>query len=570
MTLCYGREMLTPDAGLGLEYLMAGDQSYCSSSVFGNTRKYHGLLVHKGSVFFSTLDEQVNGVRISGQQYEGSSHASNPGNCFSFSLYPPSWVFFVDDVIIKKTITFTNGPTITYDLTGEADLFIRPLVANRPVNQVVRNPHVEFQYDKNCVQWCDTVLEGDMPFTPETVTYWNVWYEKERERGYDPVEDLVSPGFFSMHVSNGPVSLRCYRKDLEGRLKINTPAPHSFQDWLDRAADTFCHHDEIYAGYHWFTESWGRDSAISVTGLLIDRGKKIAAQRVLQHLADKMTGGVIPNRFPDNYHSSDASLWFIHALSRYQHRWGDDTFMTSMVPAITEILGEYPYSPVAKIDHGLISVAPRSTWMDTSFTPREGKPVEINALWVHALKWAESQGIPTPVPVGSALMEFKKFWNEESKCLYDRIDPVDSTVRPNQVIALALDLVDHDLASAALATVSKTLLTPYGLRTLSPHDARYQGHFNGDGSYHNGCVWPWLTGWFIEALIRNGIPRSKIAPLLLPVLTHIRDAGAGYISEIFDGDSPYSPGGCIAQAWSVAEISRACRMISSYEETEGV
>lgn len=569
MTLWYGREILTPRTGRGLEYLMAGDQSYCSSSVFGNTRKYHGLLVHEGTVYFSALDEQVNGVRISGQEYQGASPDDSPGNCFSFSLYPPSWVFFLDDVIVKKTLTFTNGITITYDITGDADLCIRPLIANRSVNQVIRNPHVEFEPGENSVRWCDTVLEGDMPFTPEPVTYWNVWYEREKERGYDPVEDVLSPGYFSRHVSNGTVSLRCSRRDQVVSPESKAPEPHSFLEWLDRAAGTFCHHDEIYAGYHWFTESWGRDSAISVTGLLIERGNIKAAQRVLRRLAGKMTGGVIPNRFPDNYHTSDASLWFIHALSRYQRQWGNDAFLHSMVPAITEILDQYPASPVAHLDHNLISVAPRSTWMDTSFTPREGKPVEINALWVHALTWAETLGITPPVPVGSARLEFKKFWNEDSLCLYDRIDPVDPSIRPNQVIALALGLVDSDQASAALATVSKVLLTPYGLRTLSPNDSRYIGHFNGDGSYHNGCVWPWLTGWFTEALINNGTPRSKIAPLLAPVLSHIREAGAGYISEIFDGDFPYTPGGCIAQAWSVAEISRAYRMVFLPITTDG-
>ncbi len=569
MMFWYGRELSGPHAGQVPEYLLAGDQSYCSSSVFGNTRKYHGLLVHKGTVYLSSLDEQVNGVRISGQQYEGTQDDSKPGNCFSFSLYPPSWVFFLGEVIVKKTITFTGGLTITYDVTGEADLRIRPLIANRSVNQVVRNPELECEHDGNSVRWCDTVLEGDMPFTPDPVTYWNVWYARESERGYEPVEDLVSPGYFSRHVSNGSVSLLCFKKGQVIMPEKNRLEPHSFQEWLDRAAETFIHQDEIYAGYHWFTESWGRDSAISVTGLLIDRGKKKAAQGVLRCLSGHMVAGVIPNRFPDNYHSSDASLWFIHALGRYHNRWGDDSFIRSMVPVISEILDHYPASPVATLDHGLISVAPRSTWMDTPFTPREGKPVEINALWINALQWADSLGIPTPDRAGPALLEFKKFWNEESRCLYDRIDPVDPSVRPNQVIALALGLFDRDQASAALATISKKLLTPYGLRTLSPDDTRYQGHFNGDGSYHNGCVWPWLTGWYTDALIRNGISRSKIAPLLAPVLTHIREAGAGYISEIFDGDFPYSPGGCIAQAWSVAEISRACRMVFSPQKTEG-
>jgi glycogen debranching enzyme len=199
--------------------------------------------------------------------------------------------------------------------------------------------------------------------------------------------------------------------------------------------------------------------------------------------------------------------------------------------------------------------------MDTVYTPREGKPVEINALWISALAEAESMGIQVPVQVRSAKEVFVSFWNDELQCLYDCIDPPDPSVRPNQVIALALGLVDQQQASAALSVIKKTLLTPYGLRTLSPHDPVYQGRFSGDRSYHNGCVWPWLTGWFVEALLQTGTDREMIAPMLSPILNHVREAGAGYISEIFDGDPPYRPQGCIAQAWSVAEISRACRMV---------
>ncbi len=274
-----------------------------------------------------------------------------------------------------------------------------------------------------------------------------------------------------------------------------------------------------------------------------------------------MEGGVIPNRFPDNYHASDTSLWFIHALGRYRRRWGDDRFISGMRPVVAEILTRYPSSPVAALDNSLIRVVPQSTWMDTVHTPREGKPVEINALWIHALDEAESMGIIPPVSVESATEAFRAFWNEEMCCLYDRIDPVDTAVRPNQVIALALGLVERERATAALGTITRELLTPYGLRSLSPLHPGYRGRFEGDISYHNGCVWPWLTGWFVEALLRNGRERTAIAPLLQPILSHIREAGAGYISEIFDGDAPFLPRGCIAQAWSVAEISRACRMI---------
>jgi len=274
-----------------------------------------------------------------------------------------------------------------------------------------------------------------------------------------------------------------------------------------------------------------------------------------------MDGGVIPNRFPDNYHSSDASLWFIHALGRYRRRWGDDRFIAGMRPVVADILEQYPSSNVASLDHDLIRVVPRSTWMDTVFTPREGKPVEINALWIHALDEAESMGIIPPVSVDSATEAFRAFWNEEAQCLHDCIDPIDSSIRPNQVIALALGLVEQEQATAALETVTRELLTPYGLRTLSPRNPGYHRRFEGDMSYHNGCVWPWLTGYYVEALLRNGRDRAAIVPLLLPILSHIREAGAGYISEIFDGDPPFLPGGCIAQAWSVAEISRACRMV---------
>jgi len=345
---------------------------------------------------------------------------------------------------------------------------------------------------------------------------------------------------------------------------VNKPrllSPESPLEWLEWASDAFCHGDEIFAGYHWFCESWGRDSAISVSGLLIERDQKNAAQAVLQRLAREIKDGIIPNRLPGNYHSSDASLWFIHALMRYRRRWGDDLFMEAMKPVIGDILNKYPYSPVASLDHDLISVVPKSTWMDTEFTPREGKPVEINALWVSALMEAEAMGITTPVPFDSALEAFRMFWNEDRQCLFDRIDPVDPSIRPNQIIAIALGLVDQDRATKALNTINKNLLTPYGLRTLSPLDTRYQGHYSGDRSYHNGCVWPWLTGWYVDALIRNGVPRDMIEPLLTPILHHLREAGVGYISEIFDGDPPYLPRGCVAQAWSVAEIARACRMV---------
>jgi glycogen debranching enzyme len=561
MTLLYGRELQDGKTARSLEYLMAGEHTYCSASVGGNTRKYHGLLVHRGRVYLAALDEHVNGERISAQQYQGAAGDEGLSHLFSFSLYPPCWTCMIGDALVRKTISFGQGVTITYAVTGVASLTIRPLIADRPVDQVVRDPHPDYEADMAGVRWNEIVLEGDLPFTQDPATYWNVWYEQEHERGYDPVEDLFSPGYFNGTVRDGSVSLRCFLSNHGAGKVTTTSSPASPREWLDYAAETFCHNNEIFAGYHWFPESWGRDSAISIAGLLIERDRKETTQAVLKRLAQKMVGGVIPNRFPDNYLSSDASLWFIHALGRYRRRWGDDRFIAGMRPIVAEILGQYPESGVATLDHDLIRVVPRSTWMDTVYTPREGKPVEINALWIHALDEAESMGIIPPVSVESATEAFRAFWNEGAQCLYDRIDPVDPAIRPNQVIALGLGLVEADHATAALETVTRELLTPYGLRTLSPRDPAYRGRFEGDSSYHNGCVWPWLTGSYVEALLRNGRERQAIACLLLPILSHIREAGAGYISEIFDGDPPFRPRGCIAQAWSVAEISRACRMV---------
>lgn len=562
MSFCYGRELQSPGTARATEYLLAGDHVYCSSSLGGNTRKYHGLLVHRNRVYLAGFDELVNGVRISPQQYTGSGE-EEPALKYlkAFSLYPPQWVFMAGDAVIKKTISFNQCVTITYEVTGEAEILVRPLITDRPVDQLLRDPRPDCEAGPYDVRWSDTFLEGSLPFTSSPATYWNLLYREERERGYEAVEDLLSPGYFTGRIRNGTVSLCCGRINQPVHALQYPAGPCSALQWLDWASEAFCHRDEIYAGYHWFCESWGRDSCVSVTGLLIERDRKEQAQGVLRHLYRNMKRGVIPNRFPDNYQTSDASLWFVYAAGRYRRRWGEDSFVAEIRPVIAEILQDYPRSPVATLDGPLITVRPGTTWMDTQFTPRAGKPVEINALWINALNEAESMGIIPPVSVESARSAFQVFWNEEAQCLYDCIDPFDASIRPNQIFALALGFIDRPRSDAALATVRNLLFTPYGLRTLSPGDPKYRGVFDGDSSYHNGCVWPWLTGWFCEALIRHGVEKQRVAPLLSPVISHIREAGAGYISEIFDGDFPYRPRGCIAQAWSVAEIARACRMV---------
>jgi len=557
----YGREVQIPGTARSLEFLLASYHAYASSTAGGNTRKYHGLFVRDGRLLLAGLDERVNGIQLSTQQYQGAENDGGLRYLAAFSAYPPSWVYWIDDIIVKKTITFDGSLSVTYDVTGEADLWVRPLITDRPVHEVIRDPAPDCKNEPDGFRWGDLFFHGDLPYEASPVTYRNLWYQREFERGYEPVEDLYSPGVFQGQVRNSAVLFRCTGAARDPPDPPRARSPQAIPGWLDRASDAFCQGDEIWAGYHWFCESWGRDSAISVTGLLIERGMRDEARAVLMRLSALIRDGVIPNRFPDNYHTSDASLWFIQALIRYRRRWGDDPFMEKMKPVMENILATYPSSPVARLDHDLISVVPGSTWMDTAFTPRAGKPVEVNALWVHALAEAEAMGIPVPVSSESARRAFGQFWNKERECLYDVIDPVDPSVRPNQVIAIALGLVSPEHAATALGTISRALLTPYGLRTLSPSDPNYRGRNTGDSSYHNGCVWPWLTGYYGEALLRNGVPRERAARVLVSILSHGREAGIGYISEIFDGDPPFHPNGCIAQAWSVAEIARAYRML---------
>jgi glycogen debranching enzyme len=561
MVFQFGQEVQTPDVARNLELLMASGNAYSSFTVGGNTRKYHGLFVRAGRLLLAGFDEMVNGIRFSSQHYAGSSNTHGLRYLHAFSAYPPSWTYMIDEIIIQKTITFDGDLSVTYDISGDADLWIRPLITDRSVHEVLKDPRPVYRHERDGVRWDDLYLKGDLSYEPNPETYRDVWYQQEYERGYEAVEDLHSTGVFQGRVQDSPVTFRCTRDTPAVQNIPRKQSPQTSLEWLEWASSAFCHGDEIVAGYHWFCESWGRDSAISVTGLLIERGLKTEARRVLKRLSDMIKGGVLANRFPDNYHSSDASLWFIRALLSYRRRWGDDPFMESMKPVIKSILEEYPVSDVASLDHNLISVVPKSTWMDTEFSPREGKPVEINALWVHALSEADAMGIETPVSHESALEAFQRFWNPEKSCLYDLIDPVDPAIRPNQVIALSLSLIPQQQATSALNTINTSLLTPYGLRSLSPSDQNYQGRYTGDRSYHNGCVWPWITAYYVEALLRNGMPRQRIAPMLVPILHHLREAGVGYISEIFDGDPPHVPRGCIAQAWSVAEIARAYRLL---------
>jgi len=562
--IAFGSELRDRAFARRKEFLLVCNGACSSSSLAGNTRKYHGLLVAGGRVLLSSLDEYLNGEPLTPAAYAGGADDRGLSHLYGFGLDPdPVFNYAADGVLLRKRLTFDGSLTVGYDLAGPGEVRAVPLIADRGIHET------RTAYDLAATPVAGGVLVGpltlrsrDMAFTPAPCLYRDLLYEEDRERGYAHREHLYSPGYFTAVGEDRTFTLTVEADGVHRCAAAPVRQDAGRYGWLERAADSFLCDDEILAGYHWFAESWGRDTFVSLPGLLLSRGRYAEARRIFARYAGILKGGLIPNRMPEDYASSDAPLWFLHALERYRACTRDDRFTAEMRPHIEAIIREYPESPVAHLDGGLISVAAQSTWMDTPHTPRAGKPVEVNALWIAALRFAESLSIEGEVPAHEAEMTFSRFWNPDRGCFFDLLDPADPAVRPNQVIALALGIPPPEQGRRALGVIREELLTPFGLRTLSPRERGYAGRFSGDASYHNGTVWPWLLPFYIDAL-RIYAPGADPAVLLAPLCAHRTDAGLDTVSECFDGDPPHHPRGCISQAWSVAGMVRAYRGLPS-------
>jgi predicted glycogen debranching enzyme len=347
----------------------------------------------------------------------------------------------------------------------------------------------------------------------------------------------------------------------------------------------------VIAGYHWFGD-WGRDTMISLDGLTLCTGRWREAASILRTFSHYVRDGLLPNLFPEGarealYHTVDATLWYFHAIDRYARVSGDMRLVRELYPVLRDIVAHH-----VKGTHYNIGVDPADdliragapgyqlTWMDAKVgdwvvTPRRGKPVEIQALWHNALRlmagWASDCGDdPEPYAERAARVAAsfeRRFWNPQAGYLYDVVDGEhgdDPSCRPNQVFAISLrhPVLARAHWGAVLDVVRAKLLTPYGLRTLSPDHPDYKPTYHGDlrardAAYHQGTVWPWLIGHFIDAVQKHDGDASTARSLLAAFPGHLRDAGIGSISEIFDAQEPYLARGCIAQAWSVAEVLRA-------------
>ncbi len=464
-------------------------------------------------------------------------------------------------------------------------------------------------------------LSSNLEYHSDPRWHYNLEYDAEKKRGLNSQEDNLNPGYFESKIKPGisrffivastdeisSLNLRkvdeLYKRAVnrQNLLVLNSRLTDSFALKLLRATDTFTvknpssGENTVIAGYHWYSD-WGRDAMISLTGLFLIPYRHEEARSVLMNFARYCRKGLIPNTFPafggePVYNTVDASLWFIHSVSCYFAYTSNFLFLSEIWDTVEAIIENYRNGTDFGIgmdsDH-LIQQGPQLTWMDAKIgewavTPRAGKACEINALWYNALKIASSLGTLLGKDVSSYDMladgvasNFESiFWNPETNCLFDLVykdesgnEVKDPAIRPNQIFAVALPntMLSLDKEKAIVDRVEKDLLTPFGLRTLSTDHPLYKGQYHGDAftrdtAYHNGTVWPWLLGAYVRAYrkVHNYSKESleNMRALLQGFDTHLEIAGIGSISEVFDGDYPHSPGGCIAQAWSVAEIFRA-------------
>ena len=449
-------------------------------------------------------------------------------------------------------------------------------------------------------------------FVEATSWYYNFEHSVEQERGLDYKEDLFTHGRFEVELKGGnKLAVVVSIDDPRGRDGIKLvdderarrellAKPFQYHDGVRRlalAADQFIVRrgdlSTVIAGYHWFAD-WGRDTMISLPGLCLATGRHTDLKNILKAFAGYVSEGMLPNRFPDRgenpeYNTIDATLWFFVAVYKYYLASKDKAFITEMLPTLTNIIHWHykgtRYNIHVDLADGLLSGGQEGvqlTWMDVKIgdwvvTPRRGKPVEINALWYNALNIIATLAAECGQTEASEDWKNKAaqvhdsfnehFWNEMRGCLYDYIDGIDKNpdVRPNQVYAISLPfpLLNKQRATKVLKVITDQLYTTKGLRSLERSHPDYTYQCTGeprvrDAAYHQGTVWSFLIGPYVDAMIfvKGDKGRREAARVIDEFLKHLDERCVGSISEIFDGEEPHTPRGCVAQAWGVAEALR--------------
>jgi predicted glycogen debranching enzyme len=545
----------------------------------------------------------------------------------------PSWTLRVDDSlgITFETFVALEDPCVvlrwrTRGPARGARLAVRPFLADRSYH-ALHAPGAAPSFEaRNTgpgrVRWTaadgvSIVARSNGAYAHDPHVYRSFVYEAERERGFDFEEDLFSPGEFLFDLDAGDAVVTFAEGDAASPPDEATPVPTivaslessersrraAFTTRLERAADAYLVRRPsgrtIVAGYPWFAD-WGRDTFISLRGLCLAAGRPAVARDILIRWSRFVSDGMLPNRFPDDdgspeYNSVDASLWFVIAagelLAFAPGADGrpslDDADRSTLRRAVLSIVAGYSRGArhgIRPDRDGLLragETGSQLTWMDArangaAVTPRVGKPVEVQALWINALDVAARLDPRWSAHRDRAAAAFEpSFWNESRSCLFDVVDVngvpgrVDPAVRPNQILAvggLPVPVLRGPRARAVVDAVERELATPVGLRTLAPAEPGYAARYGGDpterdGAYHQGTVWPWLIGPFVEAWVRvrggtTEAKREARARFLAPLLERLDGFGLGHLPEIADGDPPHAPNGCPFQAWSVAEALR--------------
>jgi predicted glycogen debranching enzyme len=575
------------------------------------------------------------------------THPDGAARIVSFTRDPwPTWTYALPNglEIIHELVAVRGAPltALSWRLNAPEDarLIVQPYLSGRDIH-ATHHANAAFRFDARVagrrVTWQPY---GDLPpiiavangdYFADPSWYRQFQYDEERARGLDFIEDLAAPGRFTFSLDRRAVlalgagsgagtdiSLpllntspeRCWDA-IESSERSRRAA---FSTSLHRAADDYLvargGGKTIIAGYPWFSD-WGRDTFISIRGLCLASAtgayeRLSAAREILLEWAEHVSEGMLPNFFPEGgktaeYNSVDASLWYVIAVHEFLQLTRTERALAAadrrtLHIAVDAIVNGYARGTrfgIRADGTGLLAAGEKGvqlTWMDAKVgdwvvTPRIGKPVEIQALWINALRIAGRRSARWAALASHAQATFvERFWNEERGFLFDVVDADhnvganDASLRPNQIFAvggLPFPLVEGDLARRVVDVVERHLWTPAGLRSLGPGEPGYIGRYRGDmrqrdGSYHQGTVWPWLTGAFVDAWLRvhGNTPenrRKASSRFMSPLLRHFEMSAPGHVGEIADGDAPHTPGGCPFQAWSVGEALRLSESVLASE-----
>ncbi len=612
------------------------------------------------TVCLSKLDEDVilgNEIyRLGANDYQDTIYPQGYRLVKQFSISPyPKYTYDFSNITVDKTIFMSrnkNGVSAIYNIANrsgsDATVRVYPLLTCRYYHKVLNYKRISLEFtQKSDVKEFEVTFQRPQTTIVSRITD-GLYYEKvnwveqlryrdEEERGEASIDDCFQPGHFEVQIPNGLESqfsisaavsheaesakaildsIGSTTNEVTGTLKqelnqksdllanfyhLHPEVPMSdWLNWILLAADSFIVENtegekSIIAGYHWF-EPWGRDTFISLPGLMLVTGRFNEAKEILQNFIQYCHAGLIPNFIADKtgepvYNTVDGTFWYVNAVLQYLKYTGDLSFVRDKLwDSLQEIVEYHQRGTLFGIrldDDGLIMHGSRLTWMDAAvegngITPRAGKAVEIQALWYNALRTMEflanKFGEPASAEKYDVMAEKarksfnEKYWNWKRGCLYDVIDvsSVDDSLRPNQIFAVSLDfkILDQAKSAKVVDVVNQQLVTPYGLRTLALDDPKFVGKCFGnrrsrDTAYHNGTIWPWLLGPYISAYLKLSGQDAKsrknaFENLVLPLFTGgIHQGGLGTISEIYDCGPPNEPRGCISQAWSVGEPLRA-------------